>query len=213
MVLPTRARPSFPHSQSFPSGSLHKPLILRHQRADGLKTTITENKPKWSHGSQPCVTQWNFGPRHAGPTKMDGPWRGVLTKHGPVGREWQTTSAAFLPWGPRERYENGESEGIFRRQKKGIFSEHRSKTSHVYFITYFSREFHEWAIHSLPGNSGESKSHRNSAICLRSNGNTGKIWIHTCLPPNIYCLLPPDQAGFWRWGEGGINWRKRYKGQ
>ena len=33
--LPTRARPSCLHSQSFPSGSLHKPLTLIHQRADG----------------------------------------------------------------------------------------------------------------------------------------------------------------------------------
>ena len=39
------ARPSFPHSQSLSSGSLHKPLILIliHQRADRMKTTITEN--------------------------------------------------------------------------------------------------------------------------------------------------------------------------
>ena len=34
MVLPTRARSSFPHSQSLPSGSLHKSLSLTHQRAD-----------------------------------------------------------------------------------------------------------------------------------------------------------------------------------
>ena len=32
-----------PISQSLPSGSFHKPLILLHQRADRLKTTITEN--------------------------------------------------------------------------------------------------------------------------------------------------------------------------
>ena len=37
MALPTRARPSFPHSQSLPSGSLHKPLILIHQMADRSK--------------------------------------------------------------------------------------------------------------------------------------------------------------------------------
>ena len=29
--------------QSLPSGSFHKPLILLHQRADRLKTTVTEN--------------------------------------------------------------------------------------------------------------------------------------------------------------------------
>ena len=43
MALPTRKRPSFPLSQSLPSGSFHKLLILLHQRADRLKTTITEN--------------------------------------------------------------------------------------------------------------------------------------------------------------------------
>ena len=38
-----RTRPSFPLSQSLPSGSFHKPLILLHQRADRMKTTVTEN--------------------------------------------------------------------------------------------------------------------------------------------------------------------------
>jgi len=38
-----RTRPSFPLSQSLPSGSFHKPLIFLHQRADRLKTTITGN--------------------------------------------------------------------------------------------------------------------------------------------------------------------------
>ena len=33
----------FPLSQSLPSGSFHKPLVLLHQRADRLKTTVTEN--------------------------------------------------------------------------------------------------------------------------------------------------------------------------
>ena len=35
--------PSYPLSQSLPSGSFHKPLILLHQRVDWLKTTISEN--------------------------------------------------------------------------------------------------------------------------------------------------------------------------
>ena len=43
MAQPMRTRPSFPLSQSLPSGSFHKPLILIHQRADRMKTTITEN--------------------------------------------------------------------------------------------------------------------------------------------------------------------------
>ena len=33
MAPPIRTRPSFPLSQSLPSGSFHKPLILLHQRA------------------------------------------------------------------------------------------------------------------------------------------------------------------------------------
>ena len=35
MALPTRTRPSFPYSQSFPSGNFHKPLILIHQGQTG----------------------------------------------------------------------------------------------------------------------------------------------------------------------------------
>ena len=41
MAPPIRTRPSFPLSQSLPSGSFHKPLIFLHQRTDRLKTTIT----------------------------------------------------------------------------------------------------------------------------------------------------------------------------
>ena len=40
MALPIRRRPSFPLSQSLLSGSFHKSLILLHQRADRLKTTM-----------------------------------------------------------------------------------------------------------------------------------------------------------------------------
>ena len=40
---PTRTRPSFPLSQSPPSGNFHKPFILIPQRADRMKATITEN--------------------------------------------------------------------------------------------------------------------------------------------------------------------------
>ena len=42
-ALPTRTRPSFPYSQSLPSGSLQKPLILIHQKADRRsKNTILQ---------------------------------------------------------------------------------------------------------------------------------------------------------------------------
>ena len=43
LALPIRTRSNFPLSQSLPSRSSHKPLILFHQRANRLKTTITEN--------------------------------------------------------------------------------------------------------------------------------------------------------------------------
>ena len=42
-LLSIRTRPNFPHSQSLPLGSHHKPLILIHQRAERMKSTITEN--------------------------------------------------------------------------------------------------------------------------------------------------------------------------
>ena len=40
---PIRTRLSFPLSQSLPSGSFHKLLIIIHQRANRMKTTITKN--------------------------------------------------------------------------------------------------------------------------------------------------------------------------
>ena len=42
MALPIITRPRFPHSQSLPSRSCHKPLILIHQRTDRMKITIIE---------------------------------------------------------------------------------------------------------------------------------------------------------------------------
>ena len=38
-----RIRHSFPFNPSLPSGNFHKPLIPIYQRADRMKTTITEN--------------------------------------------------------------------------------------------------------------------------------------------------------------------------
>ena len=43
MAPPIRTRPSFPYSQSLPTGSFHKLLILIHQQADKMKITVTEN--------------------------------------------------------------------------------------------------------------------------------------------------------------------------
>ena len=97
-----RTRPSLPLSQSLSSGSFHKPLI--HQRADRMKTTITEN---WSHGPQPCLTQWNYEPCHVGPPKTDGSWWRALTNVVHWRKEGQTTSV-FLPWESHEQYEKAK---------------------------------------------------------------------------------------------------------
>ena len=43
MIWTIKTRPSFPLSQSLPSGSFHKPLIFILQRADRMKATVTEN--------------------------------------------------------------------------------------------------------------------------------------------------------------------------
>ena len=70
----------FCEGQSLPSGSFHKPLILIHQRADRMKTTI----PVWSHGPQPWLTQWNYEPCHLWlPKKYRSRWR-ALRKCGPL---------------------------------------------------------------------------------------------------------------------------------
>ena len=47
-ALPIRTRPSIPLSQSIPSGSFQKPLILLHQKADRLKTTVTGNRKEYN---------------------------------------------------------------------------------------------------------------------------------------------------------------------
>ena len=75
MAPPIRTRPSFPHSQSLPSGSFHKPLILIPQRADRRKdnhrkliklitwTTALSNSMKlWAMPSR--VTQEMGTPDH-----------------------------------------------------------------------------------------------------------------------------------------------------
>ena len=45
MALPFRARLSFPHSQSLPSGSLHRPFILIHQEGSQNEN---HNHSSWS---------------------------------------------------------------------------------------------------------------------------------------------------------------------
>ena len=87
--------------QSLPSGSFHKPLFLLCQRADRMKTTIRENYPNWSHGPQPCLTQWNYEPCCVWPPKTDGSWWRVLTKCGPLEKGTAnhfSILASRIPW-------------------------------------------------------------------------------------------------------------------
>ena len=84
MALPTRTRTGFPESQSLSSGSLRELLILIYQKVGRMKTTITENETNWSHGSQTCLTQWNYEPGCVGSPKKDGSWCRVLTKCDPL---------------------------------------------------------------------------------------------------------------------------------
>ena len=105
MALPIRTRPGFPLSQSLPSGSFQNPLS--HQRADRMKTAITENWSNWSHGAQPCLSQWNYEPCRVRIPKTDGSsWR-VLTKRGPQ-EKGMADHFSTLPWEPHEQYEKAK---------------------------------------------------------------------------------------------------------
>ena len=60
MALSIRTRPSFPLSQYLPSGSFHTPLILLHQRADRMKTTIRKltNLITWTTALSNSMKLW-----------------------------------------------------------------------------------------------------------------------------------------------------------
>ena len=42
------------------------------------------NSRSWSHGPQPCLTQWNYEPCCVGPPKTDKSWWRALMKRGPL---------------------------------------------------------------------------------------------------------------------------------
>ena len=48
-----------------------------------------------SHGTQPCLTQWNYEPCHVGPPKTDASWWRVTTKCGPLER-WMVNHFSIL---------------------------------------------------------------------------------------------------------------------
>ena len=84
MAPPIRIWPSFPHSQSLPSGSFHKPLILIHQRADRMKTHSIRKLIKLITWTTALSNSMKLLAMHVGPPKMDRSWWRVLTKRGPL---------------------------------------------------------------------------------------------------------------------------------
>ena len=51
---------------------------------DLVNIKVIYSKPNWSHGSQPCLTQWNYQACCARSPKTDGSWWRVLIKCGPL---------------------------------------------------------------------------------------------------------------------------------
>ena len=110
MVLPTTTRPSFPWSQSLPSGNFHKPLSLSvrgqtERKLQSQKTNQTDHMDHslvWLNETMSHVLQGN--PRlmaHGGEFWQELHWSST----GEV--EWQTMSA-ILPWELHEHYEKAK---------------------------------------------------------------------------------------------------------
>ena len=63
----------FPRQEDWSGVPLPSPFKLSSPR---------ENKPIWSHGPQPCVTQWNYEPCHVRPPRRTGHggefWQNVI---------------------------------------------------------------------------------------------------------------------------------------
>ena len=113
-ALPCQPEKDFPHSQSLPSGNLHKPLILIHQRATKKKQAFQfyglQNENCNHRKLNNIITwittlcnSWNYQSCHAGPTKMDNSWWRDLMME----TEWWATST-FLPWEHHEQCEKAK---------------------------------------------------------------------------------------------------------
>ena len=60
-----------------------------------------------AHGSQPCLTQWNYVPCHVGSPKTDRSWWRVLTKRSLL-EKGMAKHLLFLSWEPHEQYEKAK---------------------------------------------------------------------------------------------------------
>ena len=68
-----------PPVRKFPQASYPHPSEGRQNENHNYRKLT-----KLTHGSWPCLTQWNYKPCHAGPPKVDGSWWKVLTKPSPL---------------------------------------------------------------------------------------------------------------------------------
>ena len=83
----------FPPIRKLPQASYHYPSEGRQNEKYNHRKLSN-----WSHGSQPCLTQWNYEPGHVGPPRMDCGaelWQNMVHWR----REWKTTSEFFQSCG------------------------------------------------------------------------------------------------------------------
>ena len=78
MALPTRVRPSFPHSQSLPSGSFHKPPILIRRQKEWKPQSQRTKSITWITALSYSMKLW------AMPCRATQDGRVVLIKCGPL---------------------------------------------------------------------------------------------------------------------------------
>ena len=82
------------HQEDFVS---HLFLSIRGQ----IEWKPQSQKTNWSHGPQPCLTQWSYEPWLVGPPKTDGSWWRGLTKCGPLEKGMEnhfSILALRTPW-------------------------------------------------------------------------------------------------------------------
>ena len=129
-----------------------------------MKTTITENSSNWSHGTQLCLTQWNYEPCHVGPAKKDSSWWRVLTKHGPLEKEIANhfnTLAFRAPWTQKVwKYET---------QKDRTLKDELSKSVGAQYATG-----EQWRNNSRKNEEMEPKQKQHPVVDVTGDGS--KVW-------------------------------------
>ena len=124
--------------------------------ADRMKTTVTENQANWSHGPQPCLTQWNYDPCHKRQMGHGGEfWQNVVHWR----REWQTTSV-FLPWEPHEQ---------LKRQKDRTLKDELPRSVGAQYVTG-----EQWRNNSRKNKETEPK--QNQHLIVDVTGDGSKVW-------------------------------------